>query len=120
MAGRGNQFNKAIENETVTRSCGNVFEDIGLPNPKERLAKAQVVSIISNIMSERRLSQTKTAKLVGVDQPTLSKLLSGSAKGFTLDRLFEMLAALGQDVDINVRPHSEEPSIAGRIAVERI
>ena len=70
------------------------------------------------------LSQTKAAKLVGVDQPTLSKLLDGGAKGFSLDRLVEMVSALGYDVDINVRPPTAAPSTTGRIgfgrAAERI
>jgi hypothetical protein len=33
----------------VTRGSGNVFADIGLPNPEEHLAKAQLVSMIDDV-----------------------------------------------------------------------
>jgi predicted XRE-type DNA-binding protein len=119
MAQAATESKELTRDNAVTRGSGNVFEDLGLPNPGERLAKAQLVGIVSEILSERRLSQTKAAKIVGVDQPTLSKLLGGSTKGFSLDRLVGMLSALGYDVDINVRPHREVSSPVGRIAVAR-
>lgn len=106
-------------NEKVTRSSGNVFRDLDLPNPEERLAKAKLVQIIAEVIAEKGLSQSKAARLVGVDQPTLSKLLNGRTSAFSMERLFSVLVLLGQDVDINVRTHSAE-QVGSQIAVGRI
>ncbi len=96
-----------LENEEeieVTPSCGNVFADLDLPDPELLLAKAKLCVKISRIMRERHLTQAKAAKLMGLTQPNVSDLLRGRLDGFTLDRLFRCLDALGQEVEIIVRP----------------
>src|SRR3954453_1653755 len=90
--------------ETVEASSGNVFADLGLKNPEELLAKAELVQRISDIISERKLTQARAAKLLGIDQPKVSALLKGKLEGFSIDRLFRFLNALGRDVEISVRP----------------
>ena len=96
---------KGLEPEFEVGS-GNVFADIGFEDAEEMKAKSDLVIAISNTMQARGLSQTKASEIVGVDQPTLSKLLRGITLSFTIDRLSNMLLALGQDVEINIRPHS--------------
>jgi predicted XRE-type DNA-binding protein len=95
---------------TVTESNGNVFADLGLKNPEEHLAKAELVQRISDVIAERKLTQARAAKLLGVDQPKISALLRGRLDGFSIERLFRFLNALGRDVEIKVRPaqHAEE------------
>ena len=41
----------------VTRGSGNVFADLGMSNPEERLAKAQLASLIDDVIRERALTQ---------------------------------------------------------------
>jgi predicted XRE-type DNA-binding protein len=89
---------------TNTRSSGNVFADLGFENPEEELAKAKLVSALSDVIEQTGLTQARVAALLGIDQPTVSKLLRGRAEGFTSDRLMRLLNLLGQDVDISVRP----------------
>lgn len=103
----------------VAASSGNVFEDMGLPNPAERAAKASLVVILNHVIEEQKLSQTKAAEMVGVSQPDLSKLLKGRTRGFSMDRLLGMLVALGMDISIDVRPHVSQSS-APAINVELI
>ena len=88
----------------VTPSCGNVFADLNLPDPELLLAKAKLCVKISRLIKERRLTQKQAAKLMGLTQPNVSDLLRGRLDGFTLDRLFRCLDALGQEVEIVVRP----------------
>jgi len=90
--------------ETIEPSSGNVFADLGLKNPEELLAKAELVQRISEILAERKLTQAGAAKLLGIDQPKVSSLLRGKLEGFSIDRLFRFLNALGRDVEISVRP----------------
>jgi len=85
-------------------SGGNVFEDIGLPNPQEHLVKAQLVMKIDLLMQERGLKQAAAAALFGVRQPDVSKMLRGDFRQFSVERLMRFLVALGQDVEIVVKP----------------
>lgn len=93
----------------VTESCGNVFEDLGLPNADERLAKAEVAMLIHAAIEEQGLSQRQAAQLLDLDQANVSRLMSGKLSGFTLDRWFRFLRALDMDVEITVRKKPERP-----------
>jgi predicted XRE-type DNA-binding protein len=86
-------------------SSGNVFADIGLPNAQEHLVKAQLVYKIDGLMKARGLKQVAAAKLFGVKQPDVSKMLRGDFRQFSVERLLRFLVALGQDVEIVVKPH---------------
>jgi predicted XRE-type DNA-binding protein len=85
-----------------TVSSGNVFADLGLPNPEEALAKAELANKIIVLIREKRLTQAQAAKLLGVDQPKVSALLRGNLTGFSLERLMRFLLRLGQDIRITV------------------
>lgn len=87
----------------VTEGSGNVFADLGVAEPEEELAKAQLASHIRNTIKRRRLTQAAAAELVGLDQPKVSALINGRLTGFSSDRLLRCLTALGQDVDIVVK-----------------
>ena len=87
-----------------TPSCGNIFADLDLPDPELLLAKAKLSIKIEKLIKERRLTQKQAATLMGLTQPNVSDLLRGRLDGFTLDRLFRCLDALGQEIEIVVRP----------------
>ena len=89
---------------SIEESSGNVFADLGLTAPEELLAKAELVQRIADIIAERKLTQVRAAKLLGIDQPKVSALLRGKLDGFSTDRLFRFLNALGRDVEIVIRP----------------
>jgi predicted XRE-type DNA-binding protein len=93
-------------NKNVTSSSGNVFADLGLPNPEERLAKAELARQINNIIKERKLTQTAAAALLDIDQPKISALSTGKLTGFSLDRLFRFLNSLDQNITIKVTPRA--------------
>lgn len=82
---------------------GNVFADLGLPNPEERLAKAQLALEIGRILKQRKLTQQAAAKLMGIDQPKVSHVLTGRLAGYSTERLMGFLTALGHDIEIVVR-----------------
>jgi predicted XRE-type DNA-binding protein len=88
----------------VKSSSGNVFADLGLANSDELLIKAELVRQISNLIDAKRLTQTEAANILGIDQPKVSTLLNGKLSGFSTDRLFKFLNALGSDVEIRIIP----------------
>jgi len=89
------------------KSGRNVFKDIGVPNADEHLVKAQLVFKIDTIMKKRRLKQVEAAHLFGVRQPDISKMLRGEFRQFSVERLLRFLVALGQNVEIVVKPHHD-------------
>ncbi len=85
-------------------SSGNVFADLGLPNPERELLKARLTLQIYKIIKQRRLTQAQAGEILGIKQPHVSTLMRNRAGNFSLGRLIEFLAALGQDVQIAVKP----------------
>jgi predicted XRE-type DNA-binding protein len=93
--------------KTVTRSSGNVFEDLGLPDADGLLAKTNLALHIRSAIEARQLTQTQAAEIMGLDQPKVSSIINGRLDGFSTDRLLRFLTDLGCDVQISVsRPHS--------------
>jgi predicted XRE-type DNA-binding protein len=91
---------KAIK---VEQGSGNVFADLGLPNPEERLAKADLAIRIAGVVRTRRLTQTAAARILKIDQPKISRLLRGQLSGFSTERLMQFLTLLGRDVEIVIK-----------------
>ncbi len=92
----------------ITQSSGNVFADLGLPNPEQELMKARLTLHIYRIVRDSHLTQAQAAKKLGVKQPHVSLLMRNRAGSFSVGRLMEFLAALGQDVEVAVRPARKE------------
>lgn len=88
----------------VEPSSGNVFADLGIPHPDLALAKAELVQRIRDLIVERKLTQARAGELLGLDQPKVSALVRGGVGGYSIDRLFRFLNALGQQVEIRVWP----------------
>ena len=93
-------------------SSSNVFADLGLSNPEERLLKAELASKISSLIEQKNLTQIEAAELLGIDQPKVSALTRGRLEGFSAERLLRFLNALGSDVEIVVKPKPEDRSEA--------
>ena len=94
----------------IRESSGNVFADLKIPNPEQYLAKAELAARILKIVQRRKLTQAATGKILGINQPKVSALLNGHLDGFSTDRLFRFLNALGCDVRITIsRPHPRSP-----------
>lgn len=101
---------KEKENTLIEEGSGNVFADLGLPDAEAHLVKAELVSRIDQIIRQRRLTQKKAAGLLGLSQPDVSRLLRGTFQEYSMERLFRLLQALGQDVEIYIRnPNSDRP-----------
>jgi predicted XRE-type DNA-binding protein len=85
-------------------SSGNVFADLGLPHPERELLKAKLTLQIYRLIKRRRLKQAEAGKILGIQQPHVSALMRNRAGTFSVERLMDFLTALGQDVEIIVRP----------------
>ncbi|MCY4030128.1 MAG: helix-turn-helix transcriptional regulator [Acidobacteria bacterium] len=91
------------DDTAVERGSGNVFADLGFPDADAHLVKAELVSRIDGIVRARGITQTESARLLGLSQPDVSRLLRGDFREYSLERLFRLLTTLGRDIDIVVR-----------------
>jgi predicted XRE-type DNA-binding protein len=102
--------------DKVIRSSGNVFADLGLPDAAELQTKARLCAALNRIVERKRLTQSEVAVALGINQPKVSALLHYKLEGFSVERLMHFLVALGQDVEILVKPRPGSRS--ARIAVK--
>jgi len=103
---------KGIEFEV---GSGNVFADLGLSNPQERLTKAILAIQISDLIAEYGLTQQQAAVRLGIDQPKISSMLHGRLRGFSTDRLMAFLNALDRDVIITIQPAKKNQPASVRV-----
>ena len=88
----------------IEKGSTNVYADLGRADADAMLVKAQLASKIADIMKRRRLTQVEAAGLFGMPQPKVSAMLNGRFRGISEDRLMRCLLALGQNVQIVVKP----------------
>ena len=88
----------------MERGTTDVFHDLGLADADELLAKSKLARAIAAAVKERKISQSRLARLTGIDQPKISNLMNGRISGFSSDRLMHILLKLDQDVVILIRP----------------
>ena len=99
---------------TFEKSSGNVFADIGFANPEREQLKARLTLQIYRIIKSRGLTQVEAGAILGIKQPHVSALMRNRSGNFSVERLMDFLIALGQDVEITVRPTRKEH---GRVSI---
>ena len=102
--------------DTISRSTGNVFADLGYADAEERQTKLRLALAINDILASKRLTQSEAAALLGVGQPKISALARYRLEGFSVERLITFLTALDRDVEIKIK---KKPRVraTGRVLV---
>ena len=90
----------------IEASSGNVFEDLGLPDAGERLARAELARVIRKIVKDKNWTQRRAADVLGIAPPDVSDLMRGKLARFSQERLERFLNALDMDVHIRVGPRA--------------
>ena len=106
------------DDTAVERGSGNVFADLGFPDADVHLVKAELVSRIDGIVRARGITRTEAARLLGLPQPDVSRLLRGDFREYSLERLFRLLTTLGRDIEIVIRQPRSADGGRLRIAAE--
>ena len=82
------------ERVEVKKGSPNFFKDSGLPNPEEFM-KDRFVSIIRDILVERRLGQDEAVKILEISESEFAALQEDGCADFSLDFLLLLLKKLG-------------------------
>ena len=81
-----------------TLSSGNVFKDLGLPSPDDRLAKAKLAYKINRLIANHRITQKEAANFLGISQSKMMALRNGRLKNFTIDHLVSLFRRMDSDL----------------------
>ena len=91
----------------IERGSGNIFADLGIPDPETHLLKAEIIVELARLCEERKLSQQGAGKLMGISQPEVSRLFRGHFREYSVERLMGFLTDFNRDVEIVVRPRKK-------------
>lgn len=83
----------------------------------QQISKETLAKEISNILRDRKLTQIEAAYLAGDAPSQMSLVVSGKLRGFSIERLLRILARLGRDIDIVIKPAPE--TRMGKIKVSK-
>jgi predicted XRE-type DNA-binding protein len=86
---------------SATVSSGNVFADLGLPNPAEMLVKAELSKQIYLRLQDRQLAND--GDLLGLEVDQVAAIRAGKSSNLSIEQLFRVLNALDCDVEIIIR-----------------
>lgn len=92
----------------IHEGSGNVFADLGLAHPEREQLRAHLTLRICRLIQRRRLTQAQAGEILGIQQPHVSALMRNRAGAFSVERLMDFLTALGQDIQVTVRPTRKE------------
>ena len=84
-----------------------MFADIGVPNPEEALAKAEIARQVNRMLTDRGLNQVQAGALLGIAQPRVSDLARGRLGKFSLEKLLQFARLAGIDIEIRMKPSSK-------------
>jgi len=86
----------------ITKSCGNVFADLGFPPEEATLLamRAELLSALRNTITERGWTQVQTAEHLHIGQSRVSDLMRGKREKFSLDMLVTLATRAGRKVEL--------------------
>lgn len=87
------------------------------PATDDRTLRAQLAVRINELIRERRLTQTTVAGIFGIPQPHISELRNYKLGRFSSERLMRFITLLDRDVEIVIRPKSENHA-EGMVSVQ--
>lgn len=88
----------------IEAGTDNVYADLAMADADDMLLKAQLATKIGEIIQARGWSQQEAARVLGLTQPKLSKMLRGQFRGISETKMLDCLLRLGRDVQIVVGP----------------
>lgn len=86
----------------IVRGSGNVFRDLGLPNPEILHLKAQLAGKIIGALNDKKLKGKKAAETLKISEADISRIRNADLSRFTVDRLIEAVNRIGLQVELNV------------------
>ena len=87
---------------TITHGSGNLFCDLGMPDPEIRQTKTLLAAEIIKTLDERKLSVRAAHGVTGIAAADFSRIRNVNLGRFTIDRLISILGRLDREVEVSV------------------
>lgn len=87
----------------MKKSSGNLFQDMNLEGAENLKIRSQLMIEIRRYVESSGLTQVAAAKVLGTTQSRLNEVIKGRIEKCTIDRLINMLTAVGYQVDVKIR-----------------
>jgi predicted XRE-type DNA-binding protein len=97
----------------LVRGSGNVFRDVGLPDPDVLQMKAILAAEIIKMLDRDGLSVRSAHARTGIAAADFSRIRNASLQRFTVDRLMSILNRLGAQVEVRIKVKAMQPVEAG-------
>jgi predicted XRE-type DNA-binding protein len=94
----------------VVRGSGNVFRDLGHPNPDVQQLKALLAAEIIRMLDRESLTVRAAHQRTGIAAADFSRIRNADLGRFTLDRLVSIINRLGSRVEVKVKVRSMQPA----------
>lgn len=85
----------------IIRGTGNVFRDLGLPDPELEQLRATLAAEITKALFERNLTVRAAQELTGIAAADFSRIRNVNLGRFTIDRLMVILSRLGKNIEVS-------------------
>lgn len=86
----------------LIHGSGNLFRDLGLPNPDKELLKAILAAKIIEVLDKQAVGVRRAEELTGFAAADFSRIRRSKLGRFTVDRLMAMLDRLDHDIEVRV------------------
>ena len=103
-----------MKDAEVFIGSGNVFADLGSPNPEERQLKAHLSIKLEEAIASKNLTRKQASQKIGLVQEELEKVIEGELSGFSVGQLIEYLNCLDREVTLSAVVQEQKPTITGR------
>jgi predicted XRE-type DNA-binding protein len=92
------------KDKRITKSSGNVFADLGFEQAEAEnlLVRSKLMAAIKTYIESEGITQEEAAKRFHVAQPRISEIYQGKIDLFSVDKLINMLARVGQHVEVTI------------------
>ncbi len=88
--------------ESVIKSSGNVFRDLGFPPEEAAILemRSEIMADLRKFIKNKKMTQSKAADLFGVSQSRVSDLIRGKWEKFSLEMLISLATKAGMRISL--------------------
>lgn len=88
--------------ETIIKSSGNVFLDLGFPPEEAAILqmRSEIMADLRKFIKNKKLTQARAAAILGVSQSRVSDLIRGKWEKFSLEMLISLATKAGMRISL--------------------
>jgi predicted XRE-type DNA-binding protein len=102
----------------LVHGSGNVFRDLGLPNPEAEQLKAILAAKIIAVLDMQNITVRRAKEMTNFAEADFSRLRQAKLRRVSIDRLMAMVDRLDQDVELTISAQPNGNAVLNAIKVD--